>query len=161
MNKRITLTIIVLIILTIPSLALQQTTGPLSINATVGSQIFTQYGLRNEENQSVTVKLSVNGSIENFINYPTQLTLAPNEFKYVNISTNISSDYDGPTNLNGTIYALKEGESGGQVQLNIRLGKLISLNIIKPTSNNNYIIITFISLIVAITILAMIKYKKR
>ena len=114
--------------------ALQQTTGALSINITQGEQGLAQYGLKNEENKTVTVKLSANGSIADYIDFPKQLILSSGQFSNVNITTNLSSSYNGSRIINGTIYALKEGEKGGQVQLNIRLGKRISLNIAEPVA---------------------------
>ncbi len=130
--KYIIVVIAITLLMINPVSALQQTTGALSINITQGEQGFAQYGLKNEENQTVTVKLSVNGSIAEYINYPKELIMVSGQFTYINITTNLTPNYNGSRNLNGIIYALKEGEKGGQVQLNIRLGKRISLNIAEP-----------------------------
>ncbi len=125
MNK---LTIFILFILLIPSVsALQQTVGKLEMITEIGEQNITQYGLRNEENIPVIVKFNVTGDIEPYIDYPHEIKLSPNQFTYIYISSNIPSSYIGSKNLNGTIYALKEGNKNGQVQLNIRLGKNIEL----------------------------------
>ena len=154
------MTIFIFLILIPTSFALQQTSGPLTINITQGEQGFASYGIRNEENETITVKLSAEGSIENYITYPKNLTIQPNELIYVNISTVISSNQT--SSLNGTIYALKEGTSGGQVQLNIRLGKRISVNI-TPTSTNSrliYILVISITIIILFALIHKIKEAK-
>lgn len=146
------------LILVTPALALQQTSGPLYINITQGEHGYAKYGIKNEGNDTIVVKLSANGTIENYINYPKELTLKPDEFVYINVTTNIPSDYKG--NLNGTLYTLKEGGSG-QVQLNIRLGKHIDINVVGSKNNRITLqagVIIFISLL--ILLVAMIKSKQ-
>ncbi len=167
LKNRTKFIILMILLMISPVSALQQTTGALLINITQGEQGYAKYGIRNEDNQSVTVKLSVNGTIADYIEYPKEITMVPGEFTYVNVTTNISSDYNGSKQLDGIIYALKEGEKGGQVQLNIRLGKRISLNITEPlskqeteTPNNVWIIISItIICLVAVAAVAMARRK--
>lgn len=164
--KSIVIVIAVIFTLISPVYALQQTTGALSINITQGEQGFAKYGLKNEENKTVTVKLSANGSIADYIDFPKELTIASGEFIYVNITTNLSSNYNGSRALNGTIYALKEGEKGGQVQLNIRLGKRINLNIAEPVATNqpdnqnNNLVLGVITIIGIVIIVAVVMRRK-
>ncbi len=166
--KNIVIVIAITLLMISPVYALQQTTGALSINIKQDEQGFANYGLKNEENKTVTVKLSANGSIADYIDFPKELTIASGEFIYVNITTNLSSNYNGSRALNGTIYALKEGEKGGQVQLNIRLGKRINLNIAEPpattqpsTQKNNLVFggITLIGIVIMVAVVMRRKAK--
>ena len=165
--KNIVMVIAITLLMINPVYALQQTSGALSINITEDEQGFAKYGLRNEENQTVTVKLSANGSIADYIDFPKELTLASGEFTYVNITTNLSSNYNGSRRLDGIIYALKEGEKGGQVQLNIRLGKRINLSIAEPVatnqpdSQNNNLVLGGITIIGIVIIVAVVMFRRK
>lgn len=178
MNKFISLSIILLLIIPLQVAALQQTVGPVNITVMQGNESIAKYGIRNDENVSVTVKFNVTGDAVNYVKYPSKIILEPNNFTYVQLKAVIPKDYVGEKHINGTIYALKEGSKGGQVQLNVRLGKNINLNILeapKPpvnteehtnNSNNNGssvipVIITIIVLTSAIICVVMYSIRKR
>jgi len=123
--------LLVLLFLISPVLALQQTSGAINLSVEPGNSVVGKYGVRNDENVSVDINFNVTGDASKFITYEKVVTLNPNEFRYINITANVPKDYVGSKNLTGTIYALKEGKKGGQVQINIRLGKNINLNIVE------------------------------
>ena len=176
MDKRIILLLIVLILSMESVSALQQTVGALYLNTSVGNSSSVQYGLKNEENISVTVKFNMTGTATPYIEYPKELTLEPNQFIYIKINSTIPSVYNGSDTLNGTIYALKEGSKDGQVQLNIRLGKKIQLNVLRSvvkdidttplkvsTNIDSFMIFggfVFISLIIIVILIMKKKSKK-
>jgi len=107
--------------------ALQQTGGELVINVTQGSSGSAKYGLKNDENKTITVNLGAEGEAASFLELPKELTLAPNEFTYVEVKASMPKDYAGAKELNGLVYALREGEKRGQVQLNVKLGKRVKV----------------------------------
>lgn len=153
-------------VLITPALALQQTGGELYINVTQGSFGSSQYGLKNEESTVIVVKLSASGEAANYLELPKELTLEPNQFFHIKVKAIIPSNYSGLKQLNGTIYALKEGEKGGQVQLNIRLGKNVKLAITEPEATKampkSTPFVSAVTIMGAIIILAGARiYKKR
>jgi len=129
MNKKIILLLIVLILSVESVSALQQTVGDLKANITIGDSKLLQYKVYNEDNVSVSVSFSIEGIVSNYTSFTEKIVLEPNQYKIVNLTVSIPQEYDGKKYINGTIYALKEGLSGGQVQLNIRLGKRIKVNV--------------------------------
>lgn len=164
--KKGILLLILIITLSFPVTALQQTAGELISNITVGNSSIMKYGLRNEENTSITVKFNITGNVSDYIEYPKELELEPSKLTYIELKTTIPVDYNGNDSLRGTIYALKEGSKGGQVQLNIRLGKNINLNVIKPdvkeqtTDGTSYAWIIGVITLIAIVLVAVVMNRK-
>jgi hypothetical protein len=153
--------LLIISIILLPSVtALQQTVGELTTNITAGNSSVLKYGIRNEENVSVTIKFNLTGDLSNYVEYPTEIIFAPNNFSYVELKVTIPDDYSGKNLLNGTIYALKEGATGGQVQLNIRLGKNINVHVIQTKGiESTYYIYAFILIASAIVIFVALKKK--
>lgn len=160
MNKKVMLVVALLLVLAPDAYALQQTSGELHINATIGSWGSAKYGLKNEENATIVVKLSASGEAANYLEFPKELTLEPGKLTYVEINASIPKNYTGAKQLNGTVYALMEGEKGGQVQLNVRLGKNVKLTITEPEAKPTPFVGTVMSAI-AILAGALIYKKKR
>lgn len=133
MNKKIFLSLIILILTINTANALQQTVGELKTNITPGDSVPLHYKIYNEENTSVNVSFNIEGHVSFYTSVVNNTTLKPYEYCVVNLTVSIPQDYTGNKLINGTIYALKEGSSGGQVQLNIRLGKNIKVYVDKPT----------------------------
>ena len=130
MNKiQIVGILIVILYLITPVSALQQTVGELKANITIGDSKLLQYKVYNEDNVSVNISFDLEGDVSNYTSFTEKIVLKPNEYKTVNLTVSIPQEYDGSKFINGTIYALKEGSSDGQVQLNIRLGKRIKVNV--------------------------------
>ncbi len=130
--KKTLMLILAGLLLSIPALAFQQTVGELTSNISVGNSTIMKYGIKNDENVSVTVKFNVIGTVSNYVEYPKELKLEPGQFVYVQIKVSIPASYSGESKLSGVIYALKEGEKGGQVQMNTQLAKKITVNVQKP-----------------------------
>lgn len=129
--KKIILIFSILIFL--PSvLALQQVAGPLTIYAPIGGSNSTQYGLKNDRNESVVVKLRTEGDISSYLSLPNEIVLEPGKLTFIDVKANIPPDSSEKT-VSGFIYALQEGERG-QVQLNVQLKKKIDLQIYNSTS---------------------------
>lgn len=125
--------IVLLMLFLIPSVsALQQTAGAINLSVEPGYSVSEKYGIRNDNNVTTSIGFTVTGNGSEYISYEKNITLNPNEFRYVVITASVPKDYVGNTTTKLIIYALEEGDSGGQVQLNIRLGKYIYLNIIEP-----------------------------
>lgn len=131
MNK-LTIFILTILFITPSVFALQQTSGALNYTISVGNSSTEKYGIRNDDNNSVNVKFNITGEASEFIIYEKNITLQPNEFRYIDVTASVPKEYKGNMTLKSTIYALKEGEKGGQAQINIRLGKNINLNIEEP-----------------------------
>jgi hypothetical protein len=116
--------------------ALQQTVGKVVIYTEVGGTNSSYYGLTNEGNETITVKLRSEGNISDFVDFPKVLELPPEKFVPVIINVSIPSNYDfskGKTII-GYIFALLEGEPG-QVKINIQTKKTVEI-IVKE---NDYI----------------------
>jgi len=178
MNKRIILLLIVLI-LTIENVsALQQTVGELKANITIGDIKLLQYKVYNEDNVSVNVLFNIEGDVSNYTSFTESIILEPNEYRTINLTVKIPQEYNGNSFINGTIYALKEGSSDGQVQLNVRLGKRIKVyvednvkdsfdELIKDEPSNNVLSIQYIVLwitvigVLLIIVYVVIKYRNR
>ncbi len=147
-----------LLLSAIPVFALQQTVGELISNISVGNSSIVKYEIKNDENVSAIVKFNITGTVSGFIEYPEELTLQPGQIAYIQLKITIPSDYSGVSQLSGIIYALKEGEKGGQVQINTQFAKKITVNVQKPKSINT------VSSIILITIVlygAMVLIKQK
>lgn len=167
MNKKILLFLSILILTINTTVALQQTVGELRTNITPGNSTLLQYKIYNEENASVNVSFNIEGQVSAYTSVMDSTVLNPHEYRIVNLTVSIPQDYTGSELINGTIYALKEGSSGGQVQLNIRLGKNIKVYVDKPVIVKEPIKVaskqsghnSFIMVIGAFIICALIRYK--
>jgi hypothetical protein len=129
--------------------ALQQTIGSLSINVSIGNSSYTKYGVLNDANDTITVKLNVIGDVSKYLEYPKELTLVPKELTDINVKINIPKDYSGKEQLNGTIFVFTE-ETG---KVNVKLGKQIILNVLgvdKQSNNVDYSNINFINSIILV-----------
>jgi hypothetical protein len=158
--RKISIIMLVLLVL-IPSVsALQQTIGAVNISVEPGNSVISKYKITNEENKSVDIKFNVTGEISEFVSYEKNITLESKESRYINVTIKIPNDYSGENKLGGTIYALNEGRSGNQVQVNVRLGKNINLEVNKPKNDNIIIILSLILMCVVVFGYAIIKWKK-
>lgn len=125
--------ILVLLMVLIPSVsAIQQTSGAINLSVEPGNSVSGKYGIRNDNNETTTIEFTIVGNSSELISYEKNITLSPNEFRYINVTATIPKDYVGNNTKKYTIYALEEGDKGGQVQLNVRLGKYIYLDIKEP-----------------------------
>jgi len=107
---------------------LQQTVGKLEIYVKPGESNSSYYGLINEGNQTITVKLRTEGLISEFVNISKELELQPKKFVPVFVNVSIPSNYDFSkgNNITGYVYALIEGKPG-QVQINVQARKTVDI----------------------------------
>ena len=133
-----------------PVFGLQQTVGELTSNISAGNSSVLKYGIMNDDNYTVIVKLNVTGTVSDFVEYPAELKLEPGQFVYVQLKVNIPSDYSGKSELTGIVYALQEGKTDGQIQVNTQLAKKVTVNINSIDSKLNVYVAGIILVIILI-----------
>ena len=111
--------------------ALRQTVGKITLNVAPSGTNSSYYGLTNDLNQTITVKLRTEGDAAPYIQIPSSLELPPNKFVQVNVTVSIPSDYDfnKGNNITGYVYALLEGQPG-QVQINVQTRKTVEISVL-------------------------------
>jgi uncharacterized membrane protein len=162
MKNRFYIFIIVIFFMTpFIATALQQTVGELTASIDPGNSTTLEYSIRNEESSPITVKFNITeGPLSDYVIYEHQLTFEPNTLTPIKISVSIPANYTGPSQLTGTIYALKEGSPDGQVQLNIQLGKNIKINVNRHSSLY-YFEIAFMAIAIIVAIVLIQKKNPR
>jgi hypothetical protein len=177
---------ILLSLLATNALALQEVAGTIIISTPIGGNNSSKFGLLNDGNETIVVSIRAEGDAAKYLSFPTNVTLEPKKFVYTNITATIPSDYDKTGNITGFLYALHEGASGGQVQINIQLMKSVVISVygqpkqvtssgqtnqgasqlneaVSPSGlvtliSNNYSIVI---LVIALTAIAFIIYKAK
>lgn len=129
MYKRIIMVSIILVLLIQTVSALQQTAGAINLTLEPGNSVTGKYGIRNDNNVSTNINFTIAGNGSEYVSYGKSIVLSPNEFRYVNITATAPDNYIGNKSIKLIIYALEEGKKGGQIQLDVRLGKYINLDI--------------------------------
>lgn len=111
-----------------PVFALQEIAGPLVISIPIGGNGSAQYGLINDENETITISLRAEGDVAKYLSFPATVDLEPNKVVYTNITAKIPSDYDKSLggNITGYLYALEEGKPG-TVQVNVQMMKSVTI----------------------------------
>jgi len=127
-KKLIATSVIVFLISVSSVLALGLTAGTVRILVDVGSTNSSRFGLINNGNETITVKLRAEGDAAQFLTFPTSLELVPKKLTYVDVTATIPSTYDGSLggNITGNVFALQEG-SPGQVQINVQARKAVQI----------------------------------
>jgi len=150
-NKtKLNLIIILIMLVLIPSsLALQQTSGDLSLDESVPSARSASYEIKNDKNISVDVVLS--SDVDNYIDYPKQLSLNPQEIK----SVDISIKHVPTKTISGVIYASEKSNISTGASLNVNLGKRISIAGTYGTQSNTDNIDKIIAVILVVSILGV------
>jgi hypothetical protein len=132
MKKIILITLVCLAI--IPSLvfAFGEVAGPVVIYAPIGGSGVGRWGLGH--NETVNVKLRVEGNASQYISLPSEITLPPSGIYWVNVTARIPSNYNVSQGMNitGVMYAVLEGKTGGQVQINLQLKKNVFVIVEQP-----------------------------
>jgi len=134
--KKILIAIIVSLMLTSPVYALQQIAGPLVISVSIGGSGSAQYGLINDENETIIISLRAEDDVAKYLSFPTTVDLEPGKIVYTDITAKIPADYDKSLggNITGYLYALQEGEPG-TVQINVQMKKSVTISIPGLESN--------------------------
>jgi hypothetical protein len=110
--------------------ALQEVAGTLVLTTPAGGSGVAKFGLMNDENATITVKLSAGGDAAKYLSFPATVDLPPKKIVYTNITANVPADFDASSgrNVTATLFAVQEGTQG-QVQLNIRLSKKVVVTV--------------------------------
>jgi hypothetical protein len=135
MKNKIKISILIsLCLVLVPSFvfAFGEITGPVVIHAPLGGSGVGKWGLVN--NQTVEVGLRVEGNASEYISLPSKVTLPPSGIYWVNVTAKIPSNYNVSqgTNITGVMYAVLEGKTGGQVQINLQLKKNVFVIVEQP-----------------------------
>ena len=111
------------------ALALQEVAGPLVMSVPIGGSNSSRYGLLNDGNETINVSITADNNTVKYLSFPSTVELQPKKLVYVNITASIPADYDKTGNITGFIYALQEGASGGQVQINVQMMKSVVISV--------------------------------
>lgn len=115
-----------------PSQALQQVAGPILFQLQPGQTKTMQWGLVSDDNKPVTLALNVDGTGSELISFPKTITIDPKQIVYIDITVTVPADHSNNVKLNPSIYATQFGETGGSTILNIRMQKVLTINIGTP-----------------------------
>lgn len=119
-------------ILTNYSQALQQVAGPLVYTLNLGETKTLQWGLVSDEDKPITLTIGSDGKGSELISFPKTITIQPKEYAYVNVTVTIPADYTNNVKLSPSVYATQYGEQGGSTELNLRMQKVLTINIGNP-----------------------------
>jgi hypothetical protein len=151
--KKIVISALVLMLFINTAYALQELAGPIVITTPIGgSNSSLNFGLINEDNETIDVILKASEEIEKYITFIPIITLEPNKLTYVNLTASLPRDYTGD-NITGNMYALQEGKPG-QVQINIQLMKRVTIVPYKLNEEQPFIYFMLI-FIIAIVLFAV------
>ena len=104
--------------------ALQQSGGSLIAYTPLGGKNETKWGLGNNDNVTITLKMRAEGDIANYVSFPQSLDIQPGKFEYIPIEVTLPKNETLlGQKINGSMYALLEGKSGGQVVINLQAKK--------------------------------------
>jgi len=164
--------------------ALQQVAGALVIPVPIGGSNSARYGLMNDGNETITVSLRAEGDVAKYLSFPATVDLPSKKVVYTNITANIPTNYDVSLgrNITGYLYALQEGKSSGQVQINVQMMKSVTIvvsgqsneqlksdksnqaspitGLVSLVSANSLVIVLIVVLVVIALILIKIKGKE-
>ena len=126
--KKIMIAVIVSLLLMQHANALQQIVGPLVISVPIGGSGSAEYGLINDENETITISLRAEGDVARYLSFPKTVDLIPHKIVYTNITATVPEDYDTSQggNITGYVYALQEGKPG-MVKINVQLKKTVMI----------------------------------
>lgn len=108
--------------------ALQQSGGPLIAYTPLGGSNETKWGIGNNDNVTISLKMRAEGEVANYVSFPTSVEIEPGKFVYIPIQTSLPKNESllGKS-IAGSMYALLEGKSGGQVVINLQAKKSITI----------------------------------
>ena len=133
--EKLVVIIIAVLLLAPGAFALQQVAGTLSMSPSVGGSDSAQYGLVNDGNETIIIKLRAEGDAAQYLSFPDTVELISNKIVYTDIVANIPANYNGQASLSGSLYAVQEGKPG-QVQINVQMKKSVVVSV-QGVSNVN------------------------
>lgn len=121
--------------------SLQQIAGTFSMDAFNGTQNHTSFKwIVNDGREALSLSVSLSckdgSSSCDFIKYvkvePAVLNVQPYSYGYVKITAEIPSDHDFSSgSIEGYLFAQPAANTGGQVNVNVAMGKLVSIKPVK------------------------------
>jgi len=129
MNKLKTISSLILSTLFFPfAAALQQSGGPLIAYTPIGGSNETKWGIGNNDNITVTLKMRAEGEAATYVSFPTSIEIESGKFVYIPIKVTLPKNETLlGENITGSMYALLEGKSGSQVVINLQAKKSITI----------------------------------
>ncbi len=110
--------------------ALRQVAGQIIVDLKPGQSEKFEWALASDNPNEVTsVKLSVEGDGSEFLSFPVTIELNPSEMKSIEVTVSVPDDFPGDITLTPHLLATEFGEEGGATIINIRMLKIITLNI--------------------------------
>jgi hypothetical protein len=171
---------IVLSFLTPNVFALQKVGREMTFSVGPGGSDTQIFMLINDENKTITATMGSEGEVADYLSMQEEVVLDPGERADVEVQAKLPFNYEGPDLLEGLVFAQVEGEGGGVVQINLRLGMLVKLFVTEPEnppsiierlqgmlpstmSDNPLVVLALVAVIGALIIgsSALIKSKRR
>lgn len=110
--------------------ALKQVAGPITVDLKPGESGAFEWGLASDNpNEPTPIQLSAEGMGSEFLVFPEKLELGPNEVRLVEVQVVIPDDFPGDIEMTPHLLATEFGETGGATVLNIRMLKIVTLNV--------------------------------
>jgi len=110
--------------------ALRQVAGKIEIDIKPGQTKTFDWGLASDnKNNPTQVEISSEKDGSEFLFFEKNITLDPLDLKYSKITVSIPDNYPGGIKLEPFLYATEFGEKGGATVINIRMLKVVTLNI--------------------------------
>lgn len=135
MNRKLIFTFTFFVILLFPnviqdSVSLRQVAGQINVDIKPGETSEFNWGLASDNpNQITTVELSAEGEGSEFLKFEKNVNIDPLKTVLTKVQVNIPKDYPGGIELTPHLIATELGEKGGATVINIRMLKIVNLNI--------------------------------
>lgn len=110
--------------------ALRQVAGKIEIDIKPGQTKTFEWGLASDNKDKPTkIEISSEKEGSQFLSFEKNITLQPQELKYITVTVSVPSDYPGGIKLEPLLYATEFGETGGATIINIKMLKVITLDV--------------------------------
>jgi len=110
--------------------ALRQVAGKIIVDIKPGGTSEFEWGLASDNSNQVTrVELSVEGDGGEFLTFEKTLDIDPMKTVITTVQVTIPEDYPGGIEFTPHLIATESGETGGATVINIRMLKIVELNI--------------------------------
>lgn len=114
------------------SQALQEVAGPVVFQMQPGKTETLQWGLVSDDNTPITLTLSASGAGSELLSFPSTVTLAPHQYVQVNVTVTVPADQPNNVRFTPSVYATEAGATGGPTVINVRVEKVLTINIGNP-----------------------------
>jgi len=110
--------------------ALRQVAGQINLDLAPGESTTFDWGLASDKQSGQTiVALSAEGPGSEFLSFPNSVSINPLEMKFTTITVSIPENHPGDVTLTPSLIGTEAGEKGGATVINIRMLKIVTLNI--------------------------------